>query len=117
MPLEYKTLKFPNDKDGIRGKDESVTRLAARGWRLVGESIEAGHIKGGKACCFASICLPTGFLSGRTSGSVVVTLAREVDSPTSPDTESTRTLSRDTRRGLAARVGFMLGRLIGKLRR
>lgn len=116
MALEYKTLKFPNDKDGLRQKDASLTQLAAGGWRVVSESVETGHTKGGEACCLASICFQMGFLAGRTPGSIVVSLAREAVSSSSPDTES-GTPSRDTRRGLAARVGFILGRLVGKLRR
>lgn len=117
MTLEYKTLEFENDGNGLRQKDKSITQLSTSGWRVVGESIEAGHIKGGKACCLASICLPFGFLSGRTSGRIVVTLAREADSPTSPDTESTNTVSRGTSRGLGARLGFALGRWVSRLHR
>jgi hypothetical protein len=116
MADEYQTLKFANDKDGIRKKDQSVTQMATSGWRVIGESIEAGHIKGGKACCLASVCLPLGFLSGRTRGAIVVSLAREAAPSSSPDTEGS-TLSRDTGRGLGARLGFILGRLAGKLRR
>ncbi len=117
MALEYRTLKFPNDKDGLRQKDESITQLAASGWRVVGESIEGGHIKGGKACCLVSICLPMGFLAGRTPGSVVVSLAREAVSFSSSDTESTSALSRNARRGVGARLAFLLGRLVGRLSR
>lgn len=117
MSLEYKTLKFPNDIDGLRQKDESVTRLAASGWRVVEESVETGHMRGSEACCLASICLPMGFLSGRTPGSIVVTLTREAVSSSSPDSESTSSAPSGAGRNLGARLAFVLGRLAAKLRR
>jgi hypothetical protein len=127
MAQEYKTLKFWNDSLGLRHKDRSITALAVEGWHVIGESIEAGHIKGGNACCLASICLPMGFLSGRTSGSIIVSLARErrAASPkraatttrTGPHTESINAAHRHVGRSLGARLGFVLGRLARKLRR
>src|ERR1035441_10078825 len=60
VPLEYRTLKFPNDRQGLDEKDRTLTTLNSQGWHLVSEAIESGHFKGGEACCLASICLPFG---------------------------------------------------------
>ena len=77
MALEYQTLKFPNDANGLREKDRTMAGGLADGWRVVSESVEPGHMKGGEMCCGATICLPLAALAGRTSGYVVVTFARE----------------------------------------
>jgi hypothetical protein len=78
MALEYRTLKFTNDARGLNEKDETLAIWTSRGWRVAAESIEPGHMKGGQICCFASVCLPLGGLAGRTSGYIVVTMAREM---------------------------------------
>lgn len=76
MP-EYHTARFPNDAEGIRNKNAFTTNMAAQGWRIASELIEQGHIKGGEACCGATICLPLAFLAGRTPSVVTVTFVRE----------------------------------------
>jgi len=77
MPLEYKSLKFENSPAGIRSKNVSAAQLASDGWRIMSEQIDPGHIKGGQACCLATICLPLGFAAGRTTGSILVTFGRD----------------------------------------
>jgi hypothetical protein len=74
---EYHTVKFTNDAEGIRNKNEFTGQMAAEGWRIASELIEQGHIKGGEACCGALICLPFGFLAGRTPSVITVTFVRE----------------------------------------
>jgi hypothetical protein len=76
MAVEYKTVKFTNDEAGIRQKNVYATRMANEGWRIASEVIESGHIKGGQACCLASICYPWKFLSGRTPSMTVTTFIR-----------------------------------------
>lgn len=77
MPAEYKTLRFPRTQAGWKEKDRVVNELAVQGWRVASESIAPGQLKGEKACCLASICLPLGFMAGQTPGAVVVTLVRD----------------------------------------
>lgn len=118
MPLEYKTLKFRNDAEGLQLKDSALTALAAEGWHVVGESIEAGHMKGGQACCLATICLPMGFLSKRTPGGIVITLSREVAATATPNMPASGIgATEHAARGIGASVGYFLGRFVAKLRR
>jgi len=77
MALEFQTLKFSNDRVGLKEKDNAITRLSVEDWRIESESIVQGHMKGGQGCCLATICLPMGFLAGRTTGEIVVTLVRD----------------------------------------
>lgn len=79
MPSEYITVRFPTDADGLHRRMLYSAQMGERGWRIVSESIEQGHLKGGQACCLATICLPMGFMAGRTPGIVTLTLARELD--------------------------------------
>jgi len=76
MP-EYYTVQFPNDSEGVRAKNAVTAEWAALGWRIASEVVEQGHIKGGQACCGASICLPLAFLAGRTPGIINVTFVRD----------------------------------------
>ncbi len=78
MPLEYETVKFTNDQQGIARKNAVTRKMVAQGWQVSSESIESGHIKGEEVCCGAAICLPLGALAGRTPGHIVVTYAREI---------------------------------------
>ncbi len=78
MPLEYHTVKFPNDKTGLSQKNAMTAQMAAQGWHIVSEQIEQGHIKGSEQCCGALICLPLIFAAGRTPGFIVVTFGREI---------------------------------------
>ena len=77
MPLEYVTAQFENDSQGMRKRQIYLSQMSAYGWHVVSETIEQGQIKGGEACCLASICLPLGFLAGRTNSIVNMTFARE----------------------------------------
>jgi len=77
MALEYKTVQFTNDADGIARRQIYLNQISSHGWKVVSESIEQGHMSGGQACCLASICLPLGFLAQRTASVVNITLARE----------------------------------------
>ncbi len=56
---------------------DSLNWLGSNGWRIASETIEQGNIKGGEACCLASICLPLGFAAGRTPNIAVVTMQRD----------------------------------------
>jgi hypothetical protein len=77
MPVEYITARFFNDNNGIKERHLYLSKMAAQGWRVVSESIDPSHMRGGQACCLASICLPLGFLAGRTTGTINMTLTRE----------------------------------------
>lgn len=78
MPLNrYLSLRFPVTGEGQKRKGKSVNFLLQRGWRIVGETIEPGHMKGDEACCLAMICLPLGFAAGRTEDVVTVNLQYE----------------------------------------
>jgi len=57
-----------------------LTWLATRGWTVASETVEPGHMRGGQACCLASICLPLGFAAGRTPNITIVSLERESES-------------------------------------
>ena len=77
MALEYHTVNFTNDGQGIAQKNAYSNQMSAQGWRVTSEAIEAGHIRGGDACCGFMICRPLAFLAGRTPGIIVTTFARE----------------------------------------
>ena len=118
MPLEYKTLKFRNDAEGLRQKDSAIAALAMDGWQVISESIESGHIKGGQACCLATICLPLGFLSKRTPGEIIITLNRQADTVSTPIMPSAPTaVIKHTAERMGARIGYFLARCVAKLRR
>ena len=72
----YETLRFVADPEGQARKVKALNWLAERGWYVVSETIEPGHMKGEQACCLASICLPCGFLAGHTSHVTVVNVGR-----------------------------------------
>jgi len=76
--LEYQTAQFPNTLAGQRQKNETLARAVANGWTVESETLLPGHMKGEQACCLALICLPLGFLAGRTEGIVSVTCSRPV---------------------------------------
>jgi hypothetical protein len=40
MALEYRTLRFANDSDGIRQKNKVTAQMAAEGWFISSEVIE-----------------------------------------------------------------------------
>jgi hypothetical protein len=77
MQLEYKTFSFANDAAGLARREECIQAMAAAGWRIESETIDPGHIKGGQACCLATICLPLGFAAGRTPSTVSIIFAKE----------------------------------------
>ena len=79
MALEYQTAVFEQDQSGLEERMRWINAMGVQGWRVASESIDPGHYKGGQACCLATVCLPMGFLAGRTSGSIRVTLCREGD--------------------------------------
>lgn len=78
MQLEYQTAQFPNSVAGQKQKNEALARAAANGWTVESETLLPGHMKGEQACCLALICLPLGFLAGRTEGVVSVTCSRPI---------------------------------------
>jgi len=78
MQLEYQTAQFPNTFAGQKLKNEALARAVANGWKVESETLLPGHMKGEQACCLALICLPLGFLAGRTEGVVSVTCSRPV---------------------------------------
>lgn len=75
--MEYITESFENTPYGLREKDEYTRQIAARGFWIISEQIEQGHIKGKQQCCWALVCLPGIFLAGRTPAQIVVTYGRE----------------------------------------
>ena len=78
MSLEYVTQRFENSRAGIAQKDAFSAKMAAQGYRIVSEQVEAGHAKGEEQCCFFALCIPCVFLAGRTPGTIVVTYGRDV---------------------------------------
>lgn len=80
--MEYITESFDNTPQGLAEKDEYTRQIAARGFRIISEQIEQGHIKGKQQCCWALVCLPGVFLAGRTPAHIVVTYGREVAAAT-----------------------------------
>jgi len=75
--VEYHTVNFTNDASGLRQKNAYSTQMANEGWHINTETVEAGHMRGGEACCLFVICAPLAFLAGRTPGYIVTTFARE----------------------------------------
>ena len=80
MALEYYTVKFPNDSNGVAQKNAYTSRMVKDRWFISGESVEKGHVKGEEVCCGLMVCLPFAFLAGRTPGFIVVNYAREIPS-------------------------------------
>jgi hypothetical protein len=77
----FETFEFPNSPAGQQTKNAVLTGATALGWVVSSETITAGRIKGGEACCLAAICLPFAFLAGRTDGKITVTLAYKPAGP------------------------------------
>ncbi len=75
MP-EVKTVQFPNSAAGQAKKNKVLVEHLQDDWRVISETVTPGHIKGGEACCLATLCLPLGFAAGRTKGLISVTLQR-----------------------------------------
>jgi restriction system protein len=76
--MQYVTQRFENTQAGLAQKDAYSRQMAAQGYHIVSEQLEAGHSKGGEQCCLFSACIPCVFLAGRTPGFAVVTYGREV---------------------------------------
>ena len=76
--MQYVTQRFENTQAGLAQKDAYSRQMAAQGYHIVSEQLEAGHYKGGEQCCLFTVCMPCVFLAGRTPGLVVVTYGREV---------------------------------------
>jgi restriction system protein len=76
--MQYVTQRFENTQGGLAQKDTYSRQMAAQGYHIVSEQLEAGHSKGGEQCCLFTACIPCVFLAGRTPGFVVVTYGREV---------------------------------------
>lgn len=76
--MEYVTKRFTNTSAGLADKDTYSRQMAAEGYHIVSEQIEAGHNKGTEQCCLFAVCIPCVFLAGRTPGVLVVTYGREV---------------------------------------
>jgi hypothetical protein len=74
---QFITLRFIANAEGQERKVKSLNWLGSNGWRIMGETIEPGHIQGKDACCLAMICLPLGFAAGRTPNVTVVTMQRD----------------------------------------
>ena len=77
MPMEYHTVNFSNDPKGIERKNAYANEMAAQGWRIISESIQAGQIKGSQACCGYVLCAPLAFFAGRKPGQIVTTFGRD----------------------------------------
>lgn len=73
----YLSLRYPVTASGQELKNRSINFLQRKGWKITGETIEPGHMKGDEACCLAMICLPLGFAAGRTDHVVTVSLQYE----------------------------------------
>jgi hypothetical protein len=115
--MEYLTKTFENTPAGLRQKDEQSRILASQGFRIIGEHIEQGHVKGEEACCGFLICAPLAFLAGRTPGNIIVTYGREV----SPNTTQLPQPQASTYRSVpsspvAKSIGFSLGQAVAWLR-
>lgn len=74
---QYETLRFVSDSGGQNRKVRTLNILGQHGWRVVGETVEPGHMKGGEACCLATLCLPLGLAAGRTPNVTIVSIERE----------------------------------------
>ena len=77
MGLEYQTGRFDNNSYGVEARMHWINQMAGQGWRIASETVEPGHVRGGQACCLATLCLPLGFAAGRTEGMIAVTLCKE----------------------------------------
>lgn len=77
MVKEYRTLSYPNTNAGQANKVREINILSKDGWNVTSETITQGKMKGKKACCLATICLPFGFCAGSTEGTINVTIERE----------------------------------------
>jgi hypothetical protein len=75
--MQYVTQKFENTQQGIHQKDIYSEQLAAQGYRITSEQVEAGSYKGGQACCLFLICAPFVFLTGKKPGTIVVTYSKD----------------------------------------
>lgn len=76
------TLRYEASPTGQQFKNSVLIFLTGQGWRILSESVQPGHKKGGEACCLAFICLPLGFAAGRTPDVVLVNLANDNPPPT-----------------------------------
>jgi uncharacterized membrane protein len=67
LPLmaQFKTLRFFNTARGQHEKIRQLTFESSQGWRVIGETIEQGGFRGGKAFCLFEICPPLAFFAGR----------------------------------------------------
>lgn len=84
MPIEFKTLIFPNTETGRQEKIRQLEWYANQNWEIVSENITPGQIKGQKACLLAAICLPLVFMAGVTDGEIIITIRRGgIDTETS----------------------------------
>jgi hypothetical protein len=115
--MEYLTKTFQKTPAGLRQKDEQSRILASQGFRIVGEHIEQGHIKGEEACCGFLICAPLAFLAGRTTGNIIVTYAREVSLNTTQLSQpQASTYLNVPSSPVAISIGFSLGQAFAWLR-
>ena len=76
MPVEFKTLTFPNTPKGQKQKVKALQREAADGWIVVSETITPGTFRGKSACCLYFISPPLALCAGSTDGTINVTLNR-----------------------------------------
>jgi restriction system protein len=76
--MQYVTQRFENTSAGLAQKDAYSRQMAAQGYHIVSEQLEAGHYKGGEQCCLFTLCMPCVFLAGRTPGFLVVTYGRDI---------------------------------------
>lgn len=75
----YFFLRYPVTAEGQQRKTKYANFLLECGWKIVGEAIEPGHMKGDEACCLAMICLPLGFAAGRTDDIVTISFQYDGD--------------------------------------
>lgn len=80
MALEYRTVQFSNDGEGLQRRNLYNAQMARANWWIVSEVIEQGEFRGKKACCLFFIFPPLAFLAGRAAGVVTVTFATEATS-------------------------------------
>jgi hypothetical protein len=73
----FLSLQFDGSAHGQQVKSDVLTFLTRRGWRVVSESVQSGHVRGEQACCLALICLPLGFAADRTPDIVTVNLVTD----------------------------------------
>jgi hypothetical protein len=75
---QFKTLRFFNTARGQHEKIRQLTFESSQGWRVIGETIEQGGFRGGKAFCLFEICPPLAFFAGRHDSVITVTLQRDL---------------------------------------